>query len=321
MTIAIDADCAFTHWMSPKATRGLKQRRSHETLKERIKSRNLPEWAYAPDGRVHVVVTSEPERIRKKEACSRLISGSMPQSSFEVADSGLPVVSPELCFVRLAGVLSFHELVRAGCYLCGAFVIDELDCLTGRDAPITTAKSIGAFIDSLDQAKGVKQARKAVRFLADGAASPAEVDAYLLLCLPVIHGGYGCPAPELNGHVKLRLDVARTLGYQDCYCDLLWRKAKCAVEYTSEQHHTGYQKQARDEMRRAALEAMGYRVFLMTKPQLYGQRAFEGIARPVMRALGKRMPRETLGFLGKQQALRCNLLFDPHWIFSKRRAD
>ena len=130
-------------------------------------------------------------------------------------------------------------------------------------------------------------------------------------------GGYGCPAPELNGEIRLRPEVARTLGYSECYCDLLWRDAKCAVEYTSEQFHTGYQKQAKDEMRRAALEAMGYRVFLLTKPQLYGQTAFEGVARPVLKALGKRMPARTSKFQQAQYELRKALLYEPSWVISR----
>lgn len=118
-----------------------------------------------------------------------------------------------------------------------------------------------------------------------------------------MHGGYGCPMPELNGHVRLNPVIARSLGYADCYGDLLWRDAKCIVEYTSEQHHTGYRKQARDEMRRAALEAMGYRVFLLTKPQLHNQVAFEGFARAVLRAIGKRMPRRSLEYQSAQYEL------------------
>lgn len=314
MTLAIDADCAFAYWMLPEAVRSQEKRSSHESLKERIKAGSLPSWAYAPNGQVPVVVTSRRERVRQEKVCCRLCLAELGCDSFAFTETGIPVVSPECCFVRLAGVLSFHELVRAGNFLCSAFAIDEAGCLMGRGMPITTKKRLATYIDSIHGANGIKTARKAIRFIADNAASPAEVDACILMCLPAMRGGYACPMPEFNGHIKLNDAAVRSLGYSDCYCDLLWRRAKCAVEYTSEQHHTGYRKQAQDEIRRAALESMGYRVHLLTKPQVQGQAAFEGVVRVVLKALGKRMPRQTLESWGRQHVLRKDLLSEPSWI-------
>lgn len=79
----------------------------------------------------------------------------------------------------------------------------------------------------------------------------------------------------------------------------------------------GYRKQANDEIRRAALEAMGYRVFLLTKPQLYNQMAFEGFARPILNTLGRRMPKRTSKFQQTQYDLRKMLLFEPSWILRR----
>lgn len=323
MTLSIDADCAFTYWMSSNARVETTKRRSHQTLMERIESRNLPDWAYAPDGRVHVVASNRQEYVNRAGVRCSLSSKASLQNSFVLTDGGLPIVSPECCFLRLSNDLSLHELAKAGALLCSAFSFSESGCMVGRHEPITSVNKIASYIDSVRSASGVKKARRALRFLADNAASPPEIDTYLLLCLPVMLGGYGCPLPELNGHVKLRQKVARTLGYEDCYGDLLWRDAKCIVEYTSEQFHTGYQKQSKDEIRRAALEAMGYRVYLLTKPQLYNQVAFEGFARPILRLLGKRMPKQTFEYQNRQYELRKTLLHEPSWIIEQacRRRD
>lgn len=314
MTLAIDADCALAHWMSSSARRDARQRVSYETLVERIESGNLPDWAYAPDGAIHVLATDEDERVRRQHvACSR--TRSMQKSaSFAMSDEGLPVVSPEGCFLRLSNTLAVPELVKAGLLLCSCFSFDPDACLTGRFETLTTAGSIAKYVNLSSSAVGVKKARRAARFLVDNAASPPEIDTCILLVLPAMLGGYGCPKPELNGHVKLRTEVARALGYEDCYCDLLWRKEKCAVEYTSEQFHSGYKKQARDEIRRVALEAMGYRVFMLTKPQLYSQPAFDAFARNILRALGRRTPRESIDFQSRQHELRRKLLYDPSWV-------
>lgn len=317
MAIAIDADCALAYWMSSLASRDTRERVSHVSLIERIETGALPDWAYAPDGTVHVVATSEGERVRRQHvACSR--TGSMhDRISFVMSNEGIPVVSPESCVLRLANTLAFPELVKVGLLLCSRFSFDPDACMTGRFEPVTTAISIVKRVNALSNVAGVKKARRAARFLVDNAASPPEADACLLLCLPAMVGGYGCPKPELNGHVKLRVEAARALGYEDCYCDLLWRKEKCAVEYTSEQFHTGYEKQARDEIRRAALEAMGYRVFMLTKPQLYSQSAFDAFARNVLRALGRGMPRKTIDFQSRQYELRKKVLYEPSWVIKR----
>lgn len=317
MTLAIDADCAFAYWMSSSASRETFKRASHETLVERIESGNLPDWSYAPDGTVHVVATSELERVRRQNVtCSRMKT-MQKAASFAICDSGFPIVSPEGSFLRLANTLSFPELVKAGLMLCSCFSFDPDACLTGRFEPLATARSIAKCVNLSSNAAGVKKARRAVRFLVDNAASPPEIDTCILLTLPAMVGGYGCPKPELNGHVRLHAEPARALGYEDCYCDLLWRKEKCAVEYTSERFHSGYEKQTRDEIRRVALEAMGYRVFMLTKPQLYSQTAFDVFARNLLRELGRRAPRKSIDFQSKQYELRKNLLYELSWIIKR----
>lgn len=317
MTLAIDADCAFAYWMSSAASCSTRKHASRESLVERIETGNLPDWAYAPDGTVHTVATSEGERVRRQNtACSRL--RSMQQAaSFAISDEGIPVVSIEGCILRLANTLTFPELVKAGLLLCSCFSFDPDACITGRIEPLATAGSIAKYVNLSPNVAGVKRARRAVRLLVDNAASPPEIDTCILLIMPAMVGGYGCPKPELNGHVKLRAEAAQALGYEDCYCDLLWRKEKCAVEYTSEQFHSGYKKQARDEIRRVALEAMGYRVFMLTKPQLYSQPAFDAFARNVLRALGKRMPRKSIESQSKQYELRRKLLHEPSWVIRR----
>lgn len=314
MPLSIDADCAFAYWMSKAARVEAYRKTLHDDLIDRIDAINLPDWTCAPDGCIHVLATTKRGFINRKGVYCRVAKTPLPGNSFSISDEGLSIVSPECCFLRLASDLSFAETVKAGMLLCARFSFDGERGLIGCREPITTSNALRSYVGRVKNVNGVKRARRAARFLIDSAASPPEIDACLLFCLPIMEGGYGCPPPELNGHIKLNPDVARGLGYEDCYCDLLWRNAKCAVEYTSEQFHTGYRKQAKDEIRRAALEAMGYRVFLLTKPQLYNSAAFEGVARAVLHVLKKRMPARTPKFQGAQYALRKTLLYEPSWI-------
>lgn len=314
MTIAIDADCALAYWMSSTASRDTRKQASEKAFAKKLANRDLPEWARAPDGKFHCFATDPRKRLHSKDMLFRYAKTDLPEGSLAEAGDGLVVASPECCYFRLATTLTFAELVKAGMLLSANFAFDDMGKLVGRRKPPTCTKLLRSYIDEIENANGVKLARQAVRSLSDAAASPPEIDTSLLFSLPVRHGGYGCSMPELNGHIKLHPKIARGLGYEDCYCDLLWRKQKCVVEYTSELHHSGYRKQAKDEMRRAALEAMGYRVFLLTKTQLYNQAAFEGFARPVLRVLGKRMPENSARFRATHYELRKTLLYEPSWI-------
>lgn len=317
MTIAIDADCALAYWMSSAATREACKQPSGNRFAKRLAKRDLPEWARAPDGRFHCVATDSRKRLHSKDMLFRYAKTALPAGSYIEVENGLAIASPECCFFRLATLLPVAELVKAGMLLSANFAFDDMGNLAGRRKSSTCAKRLYSYIDEIENANGVKLARQAVRFLSDAAALPPEIDACLLFSLPVRLGGYGCSVPELNGHIKLSSKIARGLGYEDCYCDLLWRKRKCVVEYTSELHHSGYRKQAKDEMRRAALEAMGYRVFLLTKTQLYTQAAFEGFARSVLRVQGKRIPENSTRFRAAHYELRKMLLHEPSWVISR----
>ncbi len=311
MSLSIDMQCAFSYWMSDVAELSPQKRGlASESLLERIAADSLPGWAYGDDGLVHVVVNSKHGFINRKGVHCRVIKSPLPRDSFVYSQEGVPVVSPECCFLRLATELSLPELVKAGSMLCSQFSFSHSGVLLKRARAITSKSKITSYVESVHDVAGIKKARRALRFLVDNAASPPEIDTTLLLCMPALCGGYGIPFPELNGHVPLNEAAATTLGYSNCYCDLLWRKARCAVEYTSELHHAGYKKQAEDETRRAAIGAMGYRVHLLTKPQLYNQDAFEGIARLVSRAIGRQMPRKTLAFYERQRELRRVLLHE-----------
>ena len=117
MSINIDADCALMYWMSSVAKVEPKKRRSYETMTERIRVGNLPDWAYDPDGFIHVLVTSDRERMQRKSVRCRLAKAGMPFSSFVYADGGVPLVSPECCFLRLARQLPVPELAKVGMLL------------------------------------------------------------------------------------------------------------------------------------------------------------------------------------------------------------
>ena len=178
-------------------------------------------------------------------------------------------------------------------------------------------KKLKKYIDDNAGVYGVRNARLALDYIIDGAASPPEIDSSIILILKPLRGGYSFARPELNGQITLRSDIARSLGHRACYCDLLWRKQKCAIEYTSKQYHEGYEKQARDEIRRSAIENMGYRVFFLTKTQLYSQAAFDGFVRLVRQHMGMRGQANTQKLSAARYSLRQELLYNASWILRR----
>lgn len=165
--------------------------------------------------------------------------------------------SPELCFVQMATVLPFVELVKLGFELCGTYA-ERLDGATRYDRPLllTSVAALARFVDSAGDIPGVVAARKAVKLLVACSASPRETALTMLLCLPLRRGGYGLPSPELN----FRIDVGRSKravtdkGYY--LCDLYWREACIDLEYESDERHTGAERIAEDSTPRRS--ACGY---------------------------------------------------------------
>ena len=94
----------------------------------------------------HVSTTSHAKRPLSEAICHLVVR--MPKGKdFCRVESGVFVSCPELCFVRLAQSLPFHELVRAGNVLCGRFYLDagkggEL----GQREPLTSKRRIEAFL-------------------------------------------------------------------------------------------------------------------------------------------------------------------------------
>ena len=118
-------------------------------------------------------------------------------------ESGVFVSCPELCFVQLAQSLSFHELVRAGNVLCGRFYLDagkggEL----GQREPLTSKRRIEAFLRANPGIKGVKEARRALPWVTEGAASPPEAFLAMVFGLPYRYGGFQLSDLAVNRRLR-----------------------------------------------------------------------------------------------------------------------
>ena len=149
---------------------------------------------------VHLLVPSSECRIRCADARCHVRSGPFPARSFLPIDEGTFSSSPELAFVQMAEVLDCPRLVKLGDELCGIYGIETVGIVDfDRTSPFTTVKRLGRFLLKAECMPGLVKARKAVRHIAPGSASPMETAIVLLLCLPPRLGGYGLPRPVMKG--------------------------------------------------------------------------------------------------------------------------
>ena len=240
--------------------------------------------------------------------------------SFYRVGSSVFASSPEACFLQMATLLPFADLVRVGFELCGRYALSSRDPrgFETRAMPLTTCVALRGYVDKARGMRGSKKARQALAFVAEGSASPMETALAMLLCLPRAQGGYGLPLPLLNHEVVLR--SARKTAWKKTYCcDLFWPEGSLAVEYDSDMFHTGSKRIAHDSKRRNALLSAGIAVVTVTTAQIKDAREIDEIAVVLSQALGRRARTSMKGLMTRRHELR-RLLFS-HASFPSPESD
>lgn len=233
-----------------------------------------------------------------------------------VAD-GVFVACPELCFVQLACDLPFHELVKVGSALCGSFAVDPL-CPNdlAKRAPLTTAKRIEAFIRRNPGIRGAKAARRAVKHLAENAASPPEAFLWTVMSLSQRHGGYGIPELKLNQRITPS-KRAQSLAHRKALVpDIVHIPSRLAIEYDSNSEHLTPDQISRDASKRLALEADGFKVVTVTTRQLSSSNEMRGIVEQSCKMMGRRFQIQSKNF-----QVQHRLLYACGWSLRAYRHD
>lgn len=217
--------------------------------------------------------------------------------------------------MQLASVLSVVELVEVGIELCATYAVDprEATGMRNRVNPLLSTTVLRRCAAKMAGSHGAKTARSALRYIADGSASPMETTLTMLLCLSRAQGGYGLPMPQLNRRVNTRSRGTATRGkvqVADTYrlCDLYWSDVKLGVEFDSSSHHTGESKISRDADRRSELGLVNVSIITVTGGQLFDSRAFDRVARLIAKTMGAPLRIRRNGWMTKRFELRSQLL-------------
>ena len=212
---------------------------------------------------------------------------------------------PEFCFLQMADVLGFEDLLMLGFEFCGYYSILEegmVNCTR-----LTAVDNLVSFIQRNGHVHGARKALLALRHIIEGAASPRESATAALLSLPLSYGGYGIPKPRLNHPVSTAMPTGAPVEY---LCDLYWPQGRLAVEYNSDAHHAAPSQIARDARKHNALESSNTRVVTVTNQQIGDVDQFDQVARQVAKHLGVRLRKDRTGsaWQNKRARLRKSIL-------------
>lgn len=260
--------------------------------------------------RVHLVVADAAARGKASRVAYHVWKGPASGASFVRVAPGVYVGTPEACFAQMATELSVVELILLGFELCSTYALDPDDPhgFLSRGQSLTTVADLDRFVAKMEGMHGCKRAKRALRFVIDGSASPMESALAMLLWLPTSFGGYGLRRPRLNYEVTVVGTASGSTRKINRRCDLYWPESKLAVEYESDLCHTGPDNILRDSVRRTELAKEDVHVITVTKEQLLDARKLDEVAHALARLLGMRLRCSRTDWMTRRFELRAKLL-------------
>ena len=138
-----------------------------------------PEWYDDPDKPVHVLVFDKKSRRYSQRVICHQWTTNLPEGAFH-GQGDFRVSSPEFLFLQMASTLTTVQLIALGCELCGTYILipkhtvlpGVFDDYPERVAPLTNIERIAALLESAGSARGIKKARRALKYVAEGSRSP-----------------------------------------------------------------------------------------------------------------------------------------------------
>ena len=219
-------------------------------------------------------------------SCTVCLAGT----SFYQLDEDVCISIPPLAFIHKATqVKDPIALLELGYELCGTYQSWRTGVAVDYGvSPLSSVRALSDYVSRNPSINGARKARRIIRYLADGSASPRETKQALVLGLPMGYGGHGLGIPRMNFEVAANGAARAISGKSSFRCDLCWPEYRLDVEYQSRECHEGEENRLADSRRTNALMAMGWTVVGITNDELDSFVATETIAQTIRRLLGKR---------------------------------
>ncbi|MDW4571714.1 DUF559 domain-containing protein [Microbacterium sp. M3] len=155
---------------------------------------------------------------------------------------GIRTTTPARTWASLASLVSLPRFVAI------------TDHLISRRRPVVSLEQLCHAHTQAGSGRGARARATALTLASPGVESPRESEVRAILVLA------GLPAPDTNVEI---FDGTRFVAR----VDMLYRAARLVVEYNGE-HHVSPGQWSRDQVRRAELESLGYRVTVVTARDL-----------------------------------------------------
>lgn len=218
------------------------------------------------------------ERRSTKRAQFHCVQTALPDGALVLVDeTTLPdgtslhiaLTSPEFCFLQMARLLPWFDLIALGFEFCGDYALAP-DAPRGflPRSPISTPEDLATFAASAHNFTGAKAARKAARQILQGSRSPKETKVCMLAHLPRLQGGMGCKAPLLGQEIEAPDPAARILGTRTFKPDLYWPEYRMAVEYSNRAWPSAQERLNYDKLVRNAYRMLGITAISLGKDDL-----------------------------------------------------
>lgn len=190
---------------------------------------------------------------------------------------------------------------------------DRLGRLTDlwKRSPLTSRD----MLEEVASALGVGRQNPLTRALAvtrDGAASPLEVKANLLLCSGSWFGGLSWGSPFLNRRIQLTRQAQALAHASFSVADGLWEDRRSILEVNGEGYHADKNGFRIASGRTAALESMGYSVADITHEQMADLELFDTVLPTLAGKLGFELHVPTVAFLRRREQLHAQLFREPY---------
>lgn len=242
-------------------------------------------------GPVHLLTDRKSRRMPTEAIICHLRTAPLAKGAFRRLGPKLLIASPELSFLEMAGVLPLPKLAEYGCLLCGTYTADyATPCINDRK-PLTSKDRLADFIEAMSGTNGCKQARRALRSVTEGAASPYESKLMLLLSMPTKQGGYGFPLPEFNRRIDFSKREQRLYGRPFVVLDLFWPHARVGIEYDGQAYHSSAEDLGRDRRKNSELSCKGITVLRVDREQLATPSSVYVLAQKLARLMGRQLHR------------------------------
>ena len=198
-------------------------------------------WAWQKpkrDCHLDILVRNAEERVRMRMVDSHICATKLPKGSILWVDEHASIVSPELLFVQMAGIMSLPALVLLGYELCGHYARCPEDPINGPVADelpaVTSVSDLRRYATSVSALTGKGRAVEALEYVNDNAISAPEGLLGTFFSLPMIELGYGMGHVTLNR--RLRIHAAEEGDARHRYPDIMFSFAPIGINYDGEDH-------------------------------------------------------------------------------------